>query len=161
MTDKQRTDDTRRLTLGLHNNFNQIQYSWENPRRAHDYVSVPTQLVMSLLTYVALTPLEEILAFLAEDPLIPRKKREVDIPDLNLDHPDGLAANLAQWRAAIGSGCVEMVMTEDSRRRLAGLRAWRPATQDSAAWEMTLDIERLAATVRGLVGAAYYWEAPL
>lgn len=161
MTDKQRTEDTWRLTLGLRHNFNQIQYSWENPRQAHDRVSVPTQLVMTLLAYVALTPLEEVLAFLAEDPLTPRKKQEVDIPDLNLDHPDGLAANLAQWRAAIGSGCVEMVMTDDRRRLLAGLRAWTPATQDSAAWEMTLDTERLSAIVRGLVGAAYYWEAPL
>ncbi|MFK7602668.1 hypothetical protein ACI3L1_10690 [Deinococcus sp. SM5_A1] len=161
MNDKQRTEDMRRLTLGLRHNFTQIKYSWENPVRAYDNVSVPAQLVMTLLTYVALTPLEEILAFLAEDPLMPRKKQEVDIPDLKLDNPDGLAANLVQWRAAIGSGCIEMVMTDDARRLLAGLRAWRPATADGAAWEMKLDIERLAAIVRGLVGAASYWGLPL
>lgn len=159
MNDKQRTEDTRRLTLGLRNNFTQIQYSWEYPKRAYDYVSVPTQLVMSLLTYVALTPLEEILAFLAGDTLPPRTENELNIPDLKLDNPDGLAANLTQWRTAIGSGCIEMVMTADSRRLLAGLRAWIPPTADRAAWEMTLDIERLAAIVRGLVGAAYYWDS--
>ncbi|MDV6373675.1 hypothetical protein [Deinococcus arenicola] len=161
MNDKQRTEDTRQLTLGLRHNFTEIRHAWEHPRRAYDHVSVPTQLVMSLLTYVALTPLEEILAFLAEDPLTPRSKREFDISDLKLDNPDGLAANIAQWRTAIGSGCIEMVMTPDSRRLLAGLRAWIPATADGAAWEMTLDIERLAAIVRGLVGAAFYWGLPL
>ncbi|OLV20258.1 hypothetical protein [Deinococcus marmoris] len=161
MNDKQRTEDTRRLTLGLRHNFTQIQYSWEYPKRAYEHVSVPAQLVMTLLTFVALTPLEEILDFLAEDSLMPRIKQELDIPDLKLDHPDGLAANLAQWRAAIGSGCVEMVMTPDSRRLLAGLRAWIPATADGTAWEMTLDIERLAGIVRGLVGAAFYWGLPL
>lgn len=154
-----RTQHMRFVTLGLGRNLAQVRWAWEHPAKAYDHVSVPMQLVMTLLAVVALCPLEEMVYDTAEDTLTTRRKDALLVADLSPDNPDGFLANLPHWRRAVAEGRVEMYMTEDGLR-LAGLRAWRPPGETGPAWTMALDIERLSALVHCLMRILPGWGLP-
>lgn len=154
-----RPERMRLVTVGLGQNFRQIRWAWERPVKAYEKVSVPMQLAMTLLTLVAVCPLEEMLYDLAEDSLTTRRIAAVHSPDLDRNNPDGLMANLSRWRTAIGAGRIELFTSSDGRR-LEGLRAWQPPEPGGEAWAMTLDIERLSAAVHALMEVLPAWGDP-
>ncbi|MBI0445363.1 hypothetical protein D9600_05200 [Deinococcus sp. DB0503] len=154
-----RTQRMRLVTVGLGQNLRQIRWAWERPVKAYEKVSVPMQLAMTLLTLVAVCPLEEMLYDLAEDSLSTRRMAAAHSPDLDRNNPDGLMANLAPWRTAIGAGRIEL-FTSGNGRQLEGLRAWLPPESGGQPWAMTLDIERLSAVVHALVEVLPAWGDP-
>ncbi|WP_146160691.1 hypothetical protein [Deinococcus arcticus] len=154
-----RTERMRLVTLGLGRNLAQIRWAWEHPAKAYDHVSVPMQLVMTLLGLVVLCPLEEMVFDLADDELTTRRIPAVVSRDLDLHNPEGFVANLPRWRRAVATGRVEL-FTDAKGRKLDGVRAWLPPSPDTAAWTMTLDTARLAELVTCLTAILPAWGTP-
>lgn len=154
-----RTERMRLVSLGLGRNLNQIRWAWEHPSKAYDHVSVPMQLVMTLLGLVALCPLEEMVFDLANDELTTRRIPALVSPDLDMGNPESFLANLPRWRRAIATGRVEL-FTDQKGRKLDGVRAWLPPTLDTPAWAMTLDVARLAELVTCLTAILPAWGMP-
>jgi len=152
-----RTGGMRLVTLGLGSNLRVIHWAWERPAQVRERASVPMQLVASLLSLVALCPLEEMLYDLAEDSLTTRRITAARTQDFQADNPEGFLAQLPRWRTAVGAGRVEMITTPDGQR-LHGLRAWQPPTPDGGeAWSMTLNVERLSTIVHTLSDLLPAW----
>ncbi|MDO4264231.1 MAG: hypothetical protein Q4C67_08530 [Deinococcus sp.] len=156
------------VALCIQDNLEQVRWAWEYPRKAYHRTSMSTQLGMTLLTLIATVPLEEVVYDLAPDPLSPRRRAALDIPDLSLSNPDGFLRQLPQWRAAIAEGRVEFYMNPGLRHpQPAGVRAWLPPRDAERfenprpVWEMTLDMERLSCIVHGLLGAMPAWGSAL
>lgn len=157
-TEEQRT---RFTTLAVRRNLSHVRWREVNPYGVTNPVSVGFQLAATLLLLIATSPLEQAMNELDSDPLNPKLKRLWGQPDFQPSHPEGLRANLPQWREAIAQGQVQMVLAGDGWY-VVGLRARLDEPGgDSPVWEMTLDRERLESIVDTLAWALPFWRFPI
>lgn len=138
------------LTAELRGNLTHVDWAWSQQAQVPQPVSLPTQVIATFLSLLVLTPLETLTEDLRRT-RSPDRWKQLRLPDLIPGSPGGLLTHLAEWRAAIGMGRVEVLRPHGSRRVL-GLRATLPGGPGEPEWGMELDMARLCALVEVLTG---------